>query len=1619
MTSVSQQSSIPNKASNSSSASQSTPSYASTAKKAVSSPPVATGSSTPSPAVAVGGSAPVQQHGKSSSISPVNGRTSIPPAVPAVSAPAVAHSSSAFNSGATDHSRKSSVTISATGPSGYVANGGPVGGSKGGIQFGSITDSPAASHSTPQIAQSTSAPIPIPSNPRVTSPAQSPSPIPQQIHSGGRPPSGLTGSNNGVTFGSLPGDGDRHMRQASGTHASAASGSTQATVQLRRESQSNNQSDMSNQSSNRGGFGGGRGRGNFNPQYQQQQMGYPPSNAPYNRNQGQGRGAMAPPFQGQGRPMGNFPNSPHQAARSPALTPSMPGTPNMNQAMPMQNPQQHYNAYGGYPQMPTQQVHPSFNSHPSHEPFNYNGRGARGKSKKNEKFAKRQRQNSRELFCHPIASQMPERRFSSDCESFGYQELRNFQPPLERSGPGHFMHIQQTNGPPPEAPMASRHASDEQSSSSLPPFPPSLFLDLQFETKLIDLSPASGNFDQFLTRKPQYPYPAQYDPRSMQQMQGGYMYPQMGYMSGAPPQSPQPGFQHPQNAYIPGQYAPQPMSRNSSQMSDQRPASSMGQPQTPSMTPTLAQPQTLQAKANTTQNTSYPRPARKSAAIVIKRPDGGALDLQSFKAPASPAPSTRARTPPVIASTPTPPPQSATPQHTRTDSVPAKSSDQIKAEIAEKVRKAAESDKAESERLAAENKAKAEEAAKLAEEKRQEEEKAKAEAEAKAAEEAKAKEEAEAKAAAEKAKKDEEDELERQIAEMEAAEVEREKKEAEALAKRAAAKAAEAKANEAKHKAEAEENDRRLKEQEREMERLEDENEKKRAEAEAKLNGDKVDIKTQIKNSLKGENKDDAPATPSTLASKLSNLTLGTGSGTSAPASDDSMGPPPPKAAPTKKVPAALNLAPLNTKPVEPPQPSAALQSLKSARFLSAINPALYPTNISSPNPALNSAVAAKGKSFKYDKEFLLQFQKVFVEKPSMEFESQIKALIGDGDGGSARSASARGGGGMGPRSSSTRGNAPGAFAMGQFGAGVGGKTLPPGTTSAERFAMSSGSASRPAINAMSSFSRPGGAFPSGIGMTRTPSSSNMGYNMPNSPRQSNRSQRGGSKRDSHQGGNGKSEAQAAKTMPLTAGMDLRPIQVSAGGWKPRSIGAPSATGAAGPTPGAAGGTGHMEPDMVQRKVKAALNKMTPEKFDKIADQILAIAAQSKDEADGRTLRQVIQLTFEKATDEAHWASMYAKFCKRMLETMSPDIKDESILDKNGNIVSGGNLFRKYLLNRCQEEFERGWKLDLPDKPEGERGDEKSAEAAMLSDEYYIAAAAKRRGLGLVQFIGELYKLSMLTERIMHECVRKLVDYTGIPDDAEIESLTKLLKTIGSNLDSTEKGKPMMNVYFTRIQAMIDTPDLPSRLRFMLMDVVDLRKKRWASKENNKGPKTLDEVRVEAEAAAAQKAAENARGPRGGGGGGRMQMGRGDSRNFQNQYGNQPPVDYQKNTVGMDDLRRLTNKGGANRHISQNMSFGPTAMFSSRSNSGRKMGPGGSLSRAGEDSGASSRTGTPPQQKEKESATSANAFSLLAQLGSGETENPASPPSSSVSPALSKATPATAEKSSGKKDNEP
>ncbi|KAL4737010.1 hypothetical protein BDV11DRAFT_172367 [Aspergillus similis] len=1162
-------------------------------------------------------------------------------------------------------------------------------------------------------------------------------------------------------------------------------------------------------------------------------------------------------------------------------------------------------------------------------------------------------------------AQMPPQPYSAYPQHMGPQPVRPPHPHSQKP-PRRGLYNKRKQGP---RGFNSRHTnlSHPQTHHSFPP--PALASP--------NLAPESGQFEHYLTlmkHNQGYPYA---DPNY------GY-YPNYQYM--APP-SPQPGPRMPynQSPYMQNQYpvpqaVPQAtgLSRTPSQVSD-RPGSSLGQNAPSAVPSTPGHTHTPSRSSNTSAGGKapafvIPQPARK--AITIRDPDSG--NVKTFeKTPASPA---RATPSPVKAATPTPTPPPRTgssTDHTRSTSVSAKTAAEKKQELKDAVlQKMAQDQEAEARRKAEEEEAakrkkeEEEEAAKKKQEqeearqKKEQEEAAKKqaadeEAARKGVEDLNLKETKDDAPADETAKPSEpapapadDDEIDYDAIEREMAELEA--KEAAAEAAYYARKQAEKEEKERKEREEREAYEANMKQAEREAEALEEAKQKKR---EAGEDASNKDLFASLK---KGGFSATETSTPAD-------------SGTVTPSSDASMPPPAkPASAAGKPKPAALKLE--TNKPVEPAQPTAGMKALNSARFVDDLSKISYPESIASPNPALNANAPADRK-FHYNKEFLLQFQSVFKEKPSIDWDVRVRETVGDND--SSRPQSARTPMSRNP----SRGGPTSDFQMGAFGAP---SRLPPGTTSEIRFAMSN---SRPAsIGSAFSFPR------MGMGSGVTPLS-RSNSSQPMSPRAgSGRSNtRTGSKREKQQA---KKEEEMAKSMPLTAGKEVAGLQVSATGWKPRSVG--QAAAASGPTPG-----GHLPPDVVQRKVKAALNKMTPENFPRISSQILEIVSQSKDESDGRTLRQVIQLTFEKATDEAHWASIYAKFCKTMLESMSMDIKDENIKDKNGNVVAGGSLFRKYLLNRCQEEFERGWKVNLPPKPEGV-----TEEAAMMSDEYYAAAAAKRRGLGLVKFIGELFKLGMLTERIMHMCIKKLVDYEGTPDEAEVESLTSLLRTIGAALDSpdNEQNRKFMDAYFQRINLMVQTPNLPSRLKFMLMDIIDLRNARWVSKDADKGPKTIQQIREEAARAQQEAEMERQRQQASRGGGGRPAMGRGDARSYSSGYGQVPPPDYASSKVGSDDLRRLR----TTRNTNQPMSFGPSSMLGSRSNSGRKnLGPGGNLVRGSDDSGASSRTGTPPagKKEDKEAASSINAFSALAQLQ--DQDNMAtSPPSNPTSPMLTKSQPA-------------
>ena len=249
-------------------------------------------------------------------------------------------------------------------------------------------------------------------------------------------------------------------------------------------------------------------------------------------------------------------------------------------------------------------------------------------------------------------------------------------------------------------------------------------------------------------------------------------------------------------------------------------------------------------------------------------------------------------------------------------------------------------------------------------------------------------------------------------------------------------------------------------------------------------------------------------------------------------------------------------------------------------------------------------------------------------------------------------------------------------------------------------------------------------------------------------------------------------------------------------------------------------------PEFVERQVNSLLNRLTMEKFDSVSDQIIAWANKSEKENDGHTFIQVINLIFEKATDKAASSEICARLCRKMMEQISPKVQDDAIRDFEGRHITGSHLFRKYLLNRCQEDFERGWayKESTAAVAASKAGEDEAVkvaagsgdgESALYSNEHYAAQKARRQGLGLIKFIGELFKLQMFTERIMHECVKKLLGNVENPEEEEIESLCMLLVTVGALLD-TPKARAHMDVYFSRMKELSKSPSVTPRMQSML-----------------------------------------------------------------------------------------------------------------------------------------------------------------------------------------------------------
>lgn len=202
--------------------------------------------------------------------------------------------------------------------------------------------------------------------------------------------------------------------------------------------------------------------------------------------------------------------------------------------------------------------------------------------------------------------------------------------------------------------------------------------------------------------------------------------------------------------------------------------------------------------------------------------------------------------------------------------------------------------------------------------------------------------------------------------------------------------------------------------------------------------------------------------------------------------------------------------------------------------------------------------------------------------------------------------------------------------------------------------------------------------------------------------------------------------------------------------------------------------------DVTARTVKSILNKLTVERFDVLSDQLISCGVDASEES----LRKTIDFLFDKALGETHFSGLYAELCAKLNSNL------REVQAEDGSVLS----FRKLLLAKCRQELVQKTQVKSASKAEAEQ----------------LLSRLRKRLTGNAIFVGELFKKSLISEKVMHQNVQMLLtDATKTHDEEAMDTLCKLLNVSGKMLDRPE-AKNWMDVYFQRIEELSKEPPVRS-----------------------------------------------------------------------------------------------------------------------------------------------------------------------------------------------------------------
>lgn len=240
-------------------------------------------------------------------------------------------------------------------------------------------------------------------------------------------------------------------------------------------------------------------------------------------------------------------------------------------------------------------------------------------------------------------------------------------------------------------------------------------------------------------------------------------------------------------------------------------------------------------------------------------------------------------------------------------------------------------------------------------------------------------------------------------------------------------------------------------------------------------------------------------------------------------------------------------------------------------------------------------------------------------------------------------------------------------------------------------------------------------------------------------------------------------------------------------------------------------GAADTEKEWVQRLVQSTLNKLTAKNNDVMLEKLCVREIFHKQEITD----MVVDMIFKKALGEPENAKLYAGVC------LSLAMYEANVINEVQKGERPQSDLRDAVIRAAQDTF-RLAKEGLP-----------STEGMCEEEIEDLKLNTMRRQRSNMTFVGELYLATVLSHSTMFDILSitmRPVDGTKYPTNDYIDLLVALLTTVGERLDASHKQR--LDAFFVTLAGLLKQADCPypHRIRFKIMDLLDLRKNAWGAK---------------------------------------------------------------------------------------------------------------------------------------------------------------------------------------------